>query len=117
MAGGVIIILLILVALIGHVAWEVFRENVPVLIDAAMLDPAGVINLARGVSGVHDVHKVRSRGVRSAVELDLHLLVDPGMSVLEAHTLAVKIERELKVKFPELSDVVIHIEPTPEHHE
>jgi cation diffusion facilitator family transporter len=105
---------LILVVLIGHVAWEVFRENVPVLIDAAMLDPAGVIDLARAVSGVRDVHRVRSRGVRSAVELDLHLQVAPEMSVVEAHTLAVKIERELKVKFPELSDVVIHIEPTPE---
>ena len=104
---------LILVVLIGHVAWEVFRENVPVLIDAAMLDPAGVVDLARGVSGVHDVHRVRSRGVRSAVELDLHLQVAAEMSVVEAHTLAVKIERELKVKFPELSDVVIHIEPTP----
>lgn len=105
---------LVLVALVGHVAWEVFRENVPVLIDAAMLDPAGVIDLARGMSGVRDVHKVRSRGVRSAVELDLHLQVAPDMSVVEAHTLAVKIERELKVKFPELSDVVIHIEPTPQ---
>ena len=30
---------LLLVALIGHAAWEVFHENVPVLIDAAMLDP------------------------------------------------------------------------------
>ena len=29
---------LLLVALIGHAAWEVFHENVPVLIDAAMLD-------------------------------------------------------------------------------
>src|SRR5262249_15517318 len=33
---------LALVGLIGHVAWEVFRDNVPVLIDAAMLDPARV---------------------------------------------------------------------------
>jgi cation diffusion facilitator family transporter len=104
---------LALVGLIGHVAWEVFRENVPVLLDAAMLDPAGVIELARSKSGVRDVHRVRSRGVRTAVELDLHLQVAPEMSVVEAHRLAMTIERELRVKFPELSDVVIHIEPTP----
>jgi divalent metal cation (Fe/Co/Zn/Cd) transporter len=36
------------------------------------------------------------------------------MSVQEAHALARRIEVELRVKFPELSDVVIHIEPTPE---
>jgi cation diffusion facilitator family transporter len=104
---------LALVGLVGHVAWEVFRENIPVLIDAAMLDPAGVVEAARSVSGVRDVHKVRSRGVRSAVELDLHLQVAPDMSVVEAHGLALRIEAALRAKFPELSDVVIHIEPTP----
>ena len=30
---------LLLVGLIGHAAWEVFRDNVPILIDAARLDP------------------------------------------------------------------------------
>jgi cation diffusion facilitator family transporter len=102
---------LLLVVLIGHVAWEVFHENVPVLIDAAMLDPATVVALARGVEGVSDVHRVRSRGIRSAVELDLHLEVAPEMSVGDAHRLGQQIERELKLKFPELSDVVIHVEP------
>jgi cation diffusion facilitator family transporter len=103
---------LLLVFLIGQAAWKVFRDNVPVLIDAARLDPDGVAELARSVSGVSDVHRVRSRGMRSAVELDLHLEVAPEMSVVDAHRLAQQIERELKVKFPEVSDVVIHVEPT-----
>jgi cation diffusion facilitator family transporter len=103
---------LLLVFLIGHAAWKVFRDNIPVLIDAARLDPAGVAELARSVSGVSDVHRVRSRGMRRAVELDLHLEVAPDMSVVDAHKLAQKIEREVKVKFPEVSDVIIHVEPT-----
>ena len=41
----------------------------------------------------------------------LHLEVAADMSVAEAHRLALQIEREVKVKFPEVSDVVIHIEP------
>jgi len=45
------------------------------------------------------------------VELDLHLEVAPDMSVVEAHALARQIAMELKVKFPEVSDVIIHIEP------
>jgi len=104
---------LILVALVGRAAWMVFRENVPVLLDAAMLDPAGIIDLASRVDGVENVHRVRSRGMRSAVELDLHMQVAPDTSVIEAHRLASRIENDLKLKFPELSDVVIHIEPTP----
>jgi divalent metal cation (Fe/Co/Zn/Cd) transporter len=104
---------LILVVLVGRAAWMVFRDNVPVLLDAAILDPAGIIDLAGQVSGVENVHRVRSRGMRSAVELDLHMQVAPAMSVIEAHRLASQIENDLKLKFPELSDVVIHIEPTP----
>jgi divalent metal cation (Fe/Co/Zn/Cd) transporter len=91
----------------------VFRENVPVLLDAAILDPAGIIDLAGQVDGVENVHRVRSRGMRSAVELDLHMQVAPETSVIDAHRLASRIENDLKLKFPELSDVVIHIEPTP----
>jgi cation diffusion facilitator family transporter len=102
---------LLLVVLIGHAAWKVFRDNIPVLIDAARLDPAGVAELARSVTGVSDVHRVRSRGMRRAVELDLHLEVAPEMSVVDAHKLAQQIEREVKVKFPEVSDVIIHVEP------
>jgi cation diffusion facilitator family transporter len=104
---------LLLVGLISHVAWEVFSENVPVLLDTAVLDPAGVIEVARGMAGVRDVHRVRSRGVHHAVELDLHLQVGDEMSLRAAHALAREIEAQLRVKFPELSDVVIHIEPGP----
>jgi cation diffusion facilitator family transporter len=104
---------LVLVVLISHVAWEVFSENVPILIDTAVLDPAGVIEVARGMPGVRDVHRVRSRGVRHAVELDLHLQVGAEMSLQAAHALSREIEAQLRVKFPELSDVVIHIEPGP----
>lgn len=104
---------LILVVLVGRAAWMVFRENVPVLLDAAILDPAGIIDLAGQVDGVENVHRVRSRGMRSAVELDLHMQVAPETRVIDAHRLASRIENDLKLKFPELSDVVIHIEPTP----
>jgi cation diffusion facilitator family transporter len=104
---------LLLVALIGHAAWEVFRDNVPVLIDAAILDAPSVAAFAGSLARGGSVHRVRSRGVRGAVELDLHLEVAPDMSVVEAHRLARQIAMELKVKFPEVSDVIIHIEPKP----
>ncbi len=104
---------LILVGLVGRAAWMVFKDNVPVLLDAAILDPARILDVAARIEGVENVHRVRSRGMRNAVELDLHMQVSPGMSVIDAHRLASQIENDLKLKFPELSDVVIHIEPTP----
>jgi divalent metal cation (Fe/Co/Zn/Cd) transporter len=66
--------------------------------------------------------RLRRRGLGSArrrarapsaggVELDLYLEVAADRPGSEAHRLARQIEREVKVKFPEVSDVVIHIEP------
>jgi divalent metal cation (Fe/Co/Zn/Cd) transporter len=33
------------------------------------------------------------------------------MSLRDAHALSLRLKTELQVKFPELSDVVIHVEP------
>src|SRR4029079_11616454 len=104
---------LLLIVLIGHAAWEVFRDNVPVLIDAAILDPTAVAAFAGSLAHGGSIHRVRSRGVRSAVEVHLHCEVAPDMSVEAAHSRARQIASELKVKFPEVSDVIIHIEPKP----
>ena len=102
------------VFMVGRAAWIVFRDNVPTLIDAAVLDPKRVAHLAGTVSEACDVDvgRVRSRGLRNAVQLDLHVAVDPSMSVLDAHLLATKIEKTLRTAYPELSDVVIHTGPS-----
>jgi cation diffusion facilitator family transporter len=104
---------LILVVLVSHVAWEVFHENVPILIDRAVLDPEAVAAIARAQPGVANVHRVRSRGLRHAVELDLHLCVAGDMQLRDAHAVARQVEAQLRVKFPEVSDVIIHVEPPP----
>ena len=42
---------------------------------------------------------------------DLHLLVDPQMTVLAAHTLSDRLEAALKDAFPSIVEVLVHIEP------
>jgi cation diffusion facilitator family transporter len=104
--GGLVVVLMV-----GHVAWEVFRENVPSLLDAAVLDPAHVRDIGAGISGIEGIHRVRSRGTKWAIELDLHVQVAADMKVEDAHALANRLEVELRARVPELSDVVVHLEP------
>jgi divalent metal cation (Fe/Co/Zn/Cd) transporter len=54
---------------------------------------------------------VRSRGTPWAVELDLHMQVASDMKVEDAHSIANRVEAELRARLPALSDVVVHIEP------
>ena len=49
------------------------------------------------------------------VYVDLHLLVAPDMTVLDAHTVARNVETHLRERYPQIVDVVAHVEPdTPE---
>jgi cation diffusion facilitator family transporter len=102
---------LVVVLMVGRVAWEVFRENVPSLLDVAVLDPGSVREIGGAVAGVRGIHRVRSRGTHWAVDLDLHVQVAADMKVEDAHGIANQVELELRARLPQLSDVVVHIEP------
>lgn len=43
--------------------------------------------------------------------LDLHVLVDPSMSVKSAHDLADEVLERIKRELPDTKDVVVHVEP------
>ena len=44
--------------------------------------------------------------------MDMHLQVDPELSIKVAHSLAGKVKARLKAKVPRTLDVLIHIEPS-----
>src|SRR5207247_9190132 len=82
---------LIVLAFVLRAGWRVLRENLAILVDAAVVAPEQVLALAKGVPGVRSVHRVRSRGIRGRAHVDLHLLVDPELSVRAAHAIAHKV--------------------------
>lgn len=55
-------------------------------------------------------HRVRTRKAGAARFVDMHVVVDPQMSVEESHSVTEKIEAEIRARFPDAS-VVVHIEP------
>ena len=102
---------LLVAGLVGRAAWLVFRETVPTLIDAAVIDADRVAALARQATGVVDVHHVRSRGLKTAVQLDMRITVDPTMTVAAVSEVVLQIEKALKTNFPDLADVTIRAVP------
>ena len=60
--------------------------------------------------------KIRTRGSADYVFLDLHLWLDPQTPLQAAHATSHVVKDKLMAKFPQLADVVIHIEPPPNHH-
>ncbi len=92
-------------------AVEVFRGVTVTFSDAARLDPHEVSSKVLEFPGVRGSHNIRTRGTGAVVHMDMSILVDPELSVAEAHVIAQGLERFLCGQFPGLKDVVVHVEP------
>ncbi|MBP3893122.1 MAG: cation transporter [Atopobiaceae bacterium] len=92
-------------------AFEVLRQVNKTLSDEARIDPAEVKALVLEVPCVRDCHRIRTRGTEAEVYLDLHVLVDPSMPILQAHEVGERVERALAANYPEVVEVMVHLEP------
>lgn len=96
-------------------ALSVFKDVRDTFADSARIDGGLLAECALGVEGVRSCHHVRTRGMEGEIYADLHVLVDPDVSVAAGHAIADDVERAVKQRFEHVVDVLVHIEPdTPE---
>lgn len=108
---GDILAALVVMFFVGITAYRVLREGLDVLVDRSFLDPALVRKYVQEIPQVINCHYVRSRGMPGHVQLDLHVSMDPALSLDRAGEVMLNIKAHLMQKFPELSDILIQIEP------
>ena len=108
------IVSLLVAVFIARAAFEILRQVNASLADMARLPERALKELVEGVGGVHSAHNIRTRGTESAVYADLHVLVDPQMSVRDAHEVATTVEGVIRGVYPQVVDVTVHVEPDDE---
>ncbi|EIC22095.1 cation diffusion facilitator family transporter [Thiorhodovibrio frisius] len=99
--------------MIAKIAWDLGNEAVGELVDAG-LEPARVGEIREAITGIADVrdlHMLRTRTHGGQASADVHVLVDPYISVSEGHMISVLVEKRLKAGFDEISEVIVHIDP------
>ncbi|MFA6354874.1 MAG: cation diffusion facilitator family transporter [Candidatus Paceibacterota bacterium] len=67
--------------------------------------------ISKGVSGVLDTEKCFIRKTGMKYHVDLHILVNGDISVRDGHFISHILKDKLQVEMPEISNVLIHIEP------
>jgi cation diffusion facilitator family transporter len=106
------IITLVISGFIAWSAWEIIREESGILCDAvAIADPSKIVAVVLRIDGVRGCHKLRSRGRLDDVHIDLHVQVDGDMTLNESHELSHRVQADIIAAFPEVSDVLVHLEP------
>lgn len=104
---------IIIVAFIGHAAWEIIRSTSDVLSDRIVLAESDVRDVVMSVPRVMGCHEIRTRGSADFVFVDLHIWMDAGTRLDEAHEISHQVKDRLMSRYPQIGDVVIHLEPPP----
>ena len=105
-----VVALLVTVAIV-FTAWQVFKQASATLSDSARMPVDDICQVALAVPGVLGCHSIRTRGSEAEVLVDLHVQVAPDISVCDGHEIAEGVERALADHFPQIFDVLAHLEP------
>ncbi|PKL80902.1 MAG: cation-efflux pump [Ignavibacteriae bacterium HGW-Ignavibacteriae-4] len=94
-------------------AYLIFRPALSEIMDEHIYDDFvdDVRRISATVEGVVDTEKCFVRKMGLTYHVDLHLIVDGEISVAKGHDIAHRLKNELQHQIPEISDVLIHVEP------
>lgn len=110
---------LLVSVVIIKVGYDVGRENIVQLMGTSP-GPELSGKIREAVSQIKEVkfvHRIRVHGVGAYYAVDLHVCVDEALPLGKAHEVAHRVQELIKEGFPEVSSVLVHIEPFDVHHE
>jgi ferrous-iron efflux pump FieF len=99
-------------AYILFTAWQIFRGALDMLMDRELPDEmrARIRKIALENPRVKSVHDLRTRAAGQAIFVQLHLEMDPDLTLRVAHEVADAVEVAIMTAFPG-AEVIIHEDP------
>lgn len=100
----------LMVAKIGwDLIWESLQELIDTALDSEQIETIRTVILA--VHGVRALHMLRSRRSGADALVDVHIMVDPRLSVSEGHQIGEQVRKRLLADVNDVNDVTVHIDP------
>jgi cation diffusion facilitator family transporter len=104
---------LVVAGFIGYAGYQIATATTRILSDRVVIAEAELERVVRSVPGVLGCHQIRTRGSEDHVFLDLHVWLPSSMRLDEAHRISHVTKDRIMARYPQIADVVIHIEPPP----
>lgn len=89
--------------------WNSVKELVDTAVEPKTLEQ--IEKIIAAVDGVQKIHQLRSRLMGGDILIDVHILVNPFISVSEGHYIAQHVHRALTSQLPAVKDVTVHVDP------
>jgi cation diffusion facilitator family transporter len=93
----------------GKIIGDCLAELTEKAVDQATINSIKDIIKANGQ--VRQYHHLRTRAVGREVFVDLHILVDPNISISAAHEISEKLETSLHNQLTRPVNIIVHVEP------
>ena len=104
--------------MIAKIGWDLAWHSIKELIDTG-LEVERVKEIEKnilGVDGVTTLHILRTRQIGADALVDVHIQVEPYISVSEAHYISETVRSKLIEEVEEVVDVMVHIDPEDDEH-
>lgn len=99
--------------IIVYNSYGLFRPAFAELMDEHVYDDLidGIRDESQAVAGIIATEKCYIRKSGRAYFVDLHIIIDGNMTVRDGHALSHCLKAHLLARFPDINDILIHIEP------
>ena len=99
--------------LVAWSAWRIAAPAVGELLERSL--PAAVeeelLRLVAEDPAVHDPHNLRTRRIGAGIAVEVHIRVDPALTVRESHAIAHGVEDRIRARHGDWAHVIVHVEP------
>ena len=98
---------------IVKVAFALLRDGIGDLMEQSLPDEVEdeILKLAGSVDGITLPHALRTRRIGNHYAIELHVLMDPDITLREAHDKASEVETLLRRHYGEETHIAVHVEP------
>lgn len=98
--------------MIAKIGWDTGWNAIRELTDEALQheEVVDIRQVIEGVEGVRDLHMLRSRQVGAYALVDVHVIVDPRLTVSEGHRIAERIRDRVVHSVDKVADVLVHVD-------
>lgn len=106
--AGVIVSFFIL-----KVAWDIAKPSIDELLDSSLPETTEkeLEEMITGTKGVEYFHNLKTRKIGEMISIEVHIKVDNNMTVEISHQIATEIEKTVRKRFGERTNVIVHVEP------
>lgn len=98
--------------MVAHIGWKLMSDSIKELVDTALPEDETrqMLQQAESIGCVRAIHSLRTRKMGAQVFLDIHIEVNPRISVSEGHQIGVQVTQLIRDQYPEVADVTFHID-------